>query len=946
MKIHLGSSSVVFYNLLYNNKKTLQFITSREVDVINRETALHKDIRILGNLLGKVITTQCGVEVFQMVEDIRQAAKKFRTEGTLESRAEFSRKIEAIPDEYRSYIIRAFSLYFELVNLAEQNHRLRRRREYERNPESNPQRGSLKSVVQQMHSMGITASSMESLLSELGVELVLTAHPTEAMRRTTLDKHRAIAFLLEDLDNPFLSPAEYENFEKRLLAEIISLWQTRPVRKERITVLDEVRNGLYFLDEILFDVLPMIHLELEEELHEVYPERDWEVPTFIRFGSWMGGDRDGNPSVTSEVTRQTLNLHFDLAIRKYEERVQGLSDLSQSYQLCQASDELIESLGLAEIPDEPYRAKVHQILNKLSATKDWFHGRPVAGDYYQNPSQFLADIRLIERSLISHQAQEIAEVKVRPLLRQIELFGFHMATLDIRQHSEVHENAIHELFQMAHLGPYKELSEEHKIARLTQMLLDPRPLANPYITLDAATAETLNVFHVIREGQNRFGEACIQSYLISMAQGVSDMLEVLLLAKEAGLFSWTPDGQVHSHLNVVPLFETIEDLRHAPQVIDELFSNPVYQKQLAVRGGMQEIMLGYSDSNKDGGYLTANWELYKGQKAMYDTARKHNIRLKFFHGRGGALGRGGGRVEHSILSQPPEALHGKVKITEQGEVISQRYGLPGIAARSLESAVSAVLFGSMNVQTERMRETEQKWSNILESLSQASLQAYQGLVYGNPDFLTYFQQATPIALIGDMNIGSRPSKRKSSQRIQDLRAIPWVFSWTQNRHLLPAWYGFGTALERYLQEHEGDLGEFKRMYRKWPFFRTLVDNLQMALSKADMLIAEQYSALVSNEQLAKELFQQIQEEFERTQRLVLRITGQEEILANSPVIRESIRLRNPNVDPLSFLQVLLLQKLRASAETVDSPESQEQEDYLADTLLTINGIASGLRNTG
>lgn len=930
---------------------------------MNREAELHRDIRILGNLLGKVITSQCGEEVFQAVENIRQAAKTLRADGSLESRTRFRGIIEEVPDQYRTFVIRAFSLYFELINIAEQNHRLRRKRDYEQNAELNPQRGSIKGVLTQMRSRGLTPTAMESLLSDLGIELVLTAHPTEAMRRTTLDKHRTIAFILENLDEPRLSPAEQRGLEKRLLAEIVSLWQTRPVRRERITVLDEVRNGLYFLDEILFDVLPMIHLELEEQLREVYPERDWQVPSFIRFGSWMGGDRDGNPSVTSDVTRETLTLHFDLAIRKYEERVRGLSDLSQSYQLCGASRELIDSLGTSEVPDEPYREKVAQVLDKLSATKQWFHGTATMGAYYRNPGEFLADIRLLEGSLVSHQAEEIAEVKVRPLVRQIELFGFHMATLDIRQHSEVHENAVHALFQMAHLGPYKELSEEHKIARLTQMLLDPRPLANPYVQLDSRTAETLNVFHVVREGQDRFGEACIQSYLISMAQGVSDMLEVLLLAKEAGLFAWSADGTVVSRLNVVPLFETIEDLRHAPQVIDELFANPVYQKQLEVRGGLQEIMLGYSDSNKDGGYLTANWELYKGQKAMYETAHKHGIRLKFFHGRGGALGRGGGRVEHSILAQPPEALHGKVKITEQGEVISQRYGLPGIAERSLESAVSAVLFASLNVQTARMRETEQRWSGVMETLSQTSFEVYQKLVYANPDFLTYFQQATPIAEIGDLNIGSRPSKRKSSQRIQDLRAIPWVFSWTQNRHLLPAWYGFGTAFERYLGAHGEALEECRRMYRQWPFFQVLVDNLQMALAKADMLIAEQYSALVSNRDVASRVFREIQEEYARTTETVLKITGQTKILSNSPVIRESIRLRNPNVDPLSYLQVLLLKKLRSFVPENDSEpdlrategvptkpaeqdEKADQEGYLADALLTINGIASGLRNTG
>lgn len=910
---------------------------------MTHESVLHRDIRILGNLLGTVISSQCGEDVLLLVEEIRQAAKTFRADGTTESQTDFSARIQKIPEDLRSYVIRAFSLYFELVNIAEQNHRLRRKREYERTPESTPQRGSLKSALFQMRDLGVTSDDMNGLLSELGVELVLTAHPTEAMRRTTLDKHRTIAFALEKLDDPLLSQAEYRSIEKQLLAEIVSLWQTRPVRRERLTVLDEVRNGLYFLDEILFDVLPMIHLELEEQLHTAYPDREWEVPTFLRFSSWMGGDRDGNPSVTADITRQTLILHFDLAIRKYEEQVQSLMGLSQSSKLIGASRELTDSLGVDEISDEPYRDKVKQVLFRLAGTKNWFHGEQASGTYYRDPKEFLADIRMIERSLLAHQGGVIAEVKVRPLLRQIELFGFHMATLDIRQHSETHENAVHELFQLAHLGAYRELPEEKKMARLTQMLLDPRPLASRFIPLDPVTKETLDVFHVIREGQNQFGEDCIQNYLISMSQGVSDLLEVLILAKEAGLFRWTTHGDVHSRLNVVPLFETIQDLRLAPAIIDELFSNPVYQKQLSARKGMQEIMLGYSDSNKDGGYLTANWELYKGQKAMYEVARKHGIRLKFFHGRGGALGRGGGRVERSILAQPPEALHGKVKITEQGEVISQRYGHPGIAVRSLESAVSAALLGSMNVQTQHMQRTEQHWSELMDDLSQSSFETYQALVYGDTGFLEYFQQATPIAEVGELNIGSRPSKRKSSPRIQDLRAIPWVFSWTQNRHLLPAWYGFGSAVEAYLRRHpeaEAEL-HLHRMYRQWPFFQVLVENLQMALAKADMLIAEQYAALVTEEELAERVFEQIRTEYDRTKRAVLAITENTEVLEKSPVIRESIRLRNPNVDPLSYMQVLLLQKLRSS-----EGQNKDHEEDLADVLLTINGIASGLRNTG
>lgn len=578
---------------------------------------------------------------------------------------------------------------------------------------------------------------------------------------------------------------------------------------------------------------------------------------------------------------------------------------------------------------------------RLEGTKDRFHGEKTPGTFYAGPKEFLADIELIEQSLIEHSAQEIAEVKVRPLIRQIELFGFHMATLDIRQHSEVHEDAIEELTTLAKIGSYKNLKEEEKIRLLTGLLADPRPLAGPFAKISDSTRETLNVFHTIRKGHTLFGEDCIQNYLISMAQGVSDLLEVLLLSKEAGLFAWEPDGGVTSSLNIVPLFETIEDLRSAPDIVDELFANPVYRRHLQERSDLQEIMLGYSDSNKDGGYLTANWELYKSQKAIFEVASRYGIRLKFFHGRGGALGRGGGPVERSILAQPPEALHGKVKITEQGEVISQRYSHPEIAKRSLESAVSAVLVGSMNVQTQHMQETERQWSDTLERLSQDSFETYQAFIYKNPDFLPYFHQSTPIDELAEMNIGSRPAKRKNSPQIQDLRAIPWVFSWTQNRHLLPAWFGFGQAIENYINANPESAVEFHRMYRYWPFFKAIIDNLQMALAKADMLIAAEYANLVADRDLADRIFSRVMDEYERTRKMVLLITQEQEILANSPVIRESIRLRNPYVDPLSYFQVLLLQELRRKKE-----RDEDFQDDLNDVLLTINGIASGLRNTG
>lgn len=909
---------------------------------MKQESGLRRDIRILGYLLGDVIKSQCGMDVFQSEERVRIAAKDLRSDESPARRDEFWNALLSVPEDHRTHVIHAFSIYFQLVNIAELNHRLRRRREYELSSGTGSQRGSLQRAFTDLKEAGVTADRLDGLLHQLGVELVLTAHPTEAMRRTVLDKHHQIVQVLEQFDNPLLTSRELHQLEMRLRAEIVGLWQTRLIRQERISPLDEVRNGLYFLDEILFDALPAVHLEMEQRLRESFPEKAWHVPSFLRFGSWMGGDRDGNPNVTAEITLETLKLHCDLALRKYDERVQVLGrNLSQSYAMVGASAELLDALGSERTADEPYRVRVNQIRQRLDATKQRFLGQTDVVDYYQGPDEFLADITMIERSLRDHRGNDIADVLVMPLLRQIELFGFHMATLDIRQHSEVHEQALTELFRAGRLGDYAALSEQDKLVSLSERLADPRPIASPYLPLSAQTTEAMQVFQTIRLGQDWFGARCIQNYLISMTQGTSDLLEVLLLAKEAGLYQILPDGGVSSRMNVVPLFETIEDLRDAPAMVHALFANPSYRQHLEARGNLQEIMLGYSDSNKDGGYLTANWELYRCQKAIYAVANEFGIRLKFFHGRGGALGRGGGPLERSILAQPPEALQGKVKITEQGEVISQRYSHPGIAERSLESAVSAVLMASFGVQTDSMRRQEERWCAVMESISQTSLERYQAFVYGTEDFLHYFQQATPIAEIGLLNIGSRPAKRKNSPRIQELRAIPWVFSWTQNRHLLPAWFGAGTAFAAFVEASATGRAELHKMYRQWPFFQALIDNLQMAVAKTDMLIAAEYTRLVADQESAQRIFTEIREEYERTKAMVLAITGEAEILANSPVIQESIRLRNPYVDPLSFFQVLLLGELRKR-----NPADQPYDDYLNEVLHTINGISAGLRNTG
>jgi len=927
------------------------------------EEPLRRDIRILGDLLGKVLVSQYGQELLDEVERVRTSAKLFRNSDLTILQEEFADVVRRVPNHLRTHVIRAFSLYFELVNIAEQTHRIRRKRAYEVNTEeglgnvTSDKRNTLQSVLHALKHQQTSAEDIEQSIQKMGIELILTAHPTEALRRTVLDKHRTIARLVERFDDSLLTRREFIVLETQLEAEIVCLWQTSPVRPERIHVADEVRNGLYFVDDVLFDVIPEIYFALEHDLSELYPLHNWNLPNFLRFGSWMGGDRDGNPSVTAEVTRATMQMHASLVLDKYMKKLVALGqDLSQSVRQVGISKEMVSSLGSTKIEDEPYRQKINQMSDKLAAT--WRHMNEPANQRladvsmsYSKPQEFVAELRLIADSLQANQAGVVANAKVNTIIRQVELFGFHALTLDIRQHSGVHEHAIAELFAYADVEVnYLHLDDASRVSLLCRVLEDNRPLCRPDAPLSALTKETLDVFRAILDCQQTYGESSIQNYLISMSESVSDILEVLTLAKEAGLFGQQTREECFSKLNIAPLFETIEDLQKAPVILDALLSLSVYRKQVQARGDLQEIMLGYSDSNKDGGYLTANWALYKCQQEIFQVAQKYQVSIKFFHGRGGALGRGGGPLERSILAQPDETLLCPLKITEQGEVISQRYSHPALAIRSLEGAISAVLRGALVKRETHSKEEESGWAKRLDDLSNKSFATYQAFVYHNPDFLSYFKQATPIAEIGQLNIGSRPAKRSQSAEIADLRAIPWVFSWTQSRHLLPAWFGMGQAVSECLEMNPEALSELQDMYNRWPFFRALMDNLDMALAKTDMRVAKAYAGLVTDTDLRNRMFRRIEEEYERTRQMALLITGQTEVLENSPVIRDSIRLRNPYVDPLSYLQIQLLHQLREAnfsepAES-DDEETQIRQVLLQQVLMTINGIASGLRNTG
>lgn len=918
----------------------------------NSNNLLRRDVRFLGNILGEVLVHQGGNELLDIVEKIRETSKSLRSVFLPELFADFKRIISTLEPDIRHQVIRAFAIYFQLVNIAEQNHRIRRKRDYERSAGESVQPGSIESAVQDLKERNITFEEVQEILESLSLELVMTAHPTEAMRRAILDIHKRIADDVMQLDNPTLTFREREQLREKLLNEVITLWQTDELRDRKPTVLDEVRNGMYYFHETLFHILPEVYQELERCLSKYYPGHHWHVPTYLRFGSWIGGDRDGNPSVTADVTWRTLEMQRKLAIREYQRILREfMKYLSFSSSIVSVSDELLQSiekdrehvtLKKMEIwhnEKEPYRVKLVYMLAKMSHILD---ENMTGNERYQSPEEFIEDLNIIDRSLRFHFADYVADTYIQKLIRQAELFGFHTATLDIRQHSQEHENAMAEILRKMNVTQdYAQLSEDEKIELLNNLLNDPRPLTTPYQEYSDSTEECLEVYRTVFRAQQEFGVKCISSYLISMSEGASDVLEVMVFAKEVGLFRKDNDGSVIATLQAAPLFETIEDLHAAPNIMRKLFSLPIYREAVSAMNELQEIMLGYSDSNKDGGAITANWELQVALKDITAAANEYGIKVKYFHGRGGSLGRGGMPLNRSILAQPASTIAGGIKITEQGEVISSRYSLKGIAYRSLDQATSALITASLNARYPEKESTEKEWEEISSSISAASQKKYQDLIFRDPDFLSFFKESTPLPEVGELNIGSRPSKRKNSDRFEDLRAIPWVFAWTQSRYLLPAWYAAGTGLQSFCQGKEENMKVLQKMYTSYPFFTSLIDTLQMALAKADLIIAKEYSLMTKDDQARERIFGLIQDEFNLTKELVLKITGQQDILDNQPVLQESIRLRNPYVDPLSYLQVQLLNELRELRE-----QEQDDPDLLREVLLTINGIAAGLRNTG
>jgi phosphoenolpyruvate carboxylase len=894
------------------------------------------------------VREQQGELAFELVERVRQSSVAFRRDDDAEARGELERTLDGLTREQTMMIVRAFSYFSHLANLAEDVHsgRSRRQSEIADEPASD---GSLVRALDRLAAAGLDRSAIAGFFRDALVVPVLTAHPTEVQRKSVRDLETKLERLLRTRDRGRLTPAERTSNDESIRRAVLALWQTRMLRLEKLGVLDEVANGISFFVSTFLPEVPRLYAGLQDELQRRAPpgEPAPELPAFLRIGSWIGGDRDGNPFVTAEVLARTLRLQSSCVFEFYLEQLHTLgAELSMTTLVTQASPELNELAARSPDTsvhrrDEPYRRALTGMYARIVATTRALDQheplRHAIGEAppYASAAEFAADLDTIHRSLESNNSGLIARGRLRRLRCAVSVFGFHLAAVDLRQNSDVHARVIAELFSAARPEvDYAALDEAARVRVLIEELATSRLLSSPYVEYSTETHSELEILQTAAQLRERYGAECLQNYVISKCDGVSDVLEVVLLLREVGLYR---ASDAHLHCNVVPLFETIADLRNAARTMDELLSLPLYARMLqGSRGAAQEVMLGYSDSNKDGGYLTSRWELFKAQVALVEAFRRHGVRLRLFHGRGGSVGRGGGPTYEAILAQPGGTVQGQIRITEQGEVIGVKYSNAEVGRHNLEVLAAATLEATLLGAPGRAPRPE--FLAALETLSARAFSAYRALVYETPGFEDYFWESTVIAEIAELNIGSRPASRTQSRSIETLRAIPWVFSWSQCRLMLPGWYGFGSGVEAWLAErNDAGLALLQEMYRGWPFFASVLSNMEMVLSKADLAIASRYAGLVTNEKLRVEIFGRIRAELESTVSALLRIMGTSELLAHNPQLARSIKYRFPYLDPLNHIQVELLRRFRAG----DREERSRRGIHL-----TINGIAAGLRNSG
>ena len=916
---------------------------------IQKDEPLRNDIRLLGRLLGDTIREQEGDATFDIIERVRQTAIRFARDGDPATRAELAAILDPLPRDTTQAVVRAFSYFLQLANIAEDEHHIRRRRAHDL-AGSPPREGSLIHALDTLAETGVTAEVLADFFAHALVAPVLTAHPTEVQRQSLIRNHREIGQLLDQRERIQLTPEEQAENDWALANSILTLWQSRMLRPVRLKVIDEVKNGVSYFKETFFTELPRLYIQATEQLQKRYPSQRWTLPPFFRVGSWIGGDRDGNPFVTASILREALRLQSAAAINHYLGEIHELGgELPLSDLLVKVTPELSALAyksgdNSPQRSDEPYRKALTYIYARLAATlRALDNSEPLRHETseatpYPNAEALRNDLKILRNSLKLNGSALLAGGRLRRLLRAVQIFGFHLAPIDLRQNSDVHARTVGELLaKSGRSADYASLGEAERIALLSAEIATPRPLYSPYVDYSEETRGELDIFFSARELRTKYGAAALPNCIISKTDGVSDLLELALLLKEAGLLlPAIGDTPARLDVNIIPLFETIEDLQKSAETMDGLFGLPVYRSLIAGRGDEHEVMLGYSDSNKDGGFLTSGWELYKAEIALTRVFRAHGVRLRLFHGRGGSVGRGGGPSYHAILAQPAGAVSGQIRLTEQGEVISTKYGNADTGRRNLEVLLAATLEASLTDHENRVEPAEQ-FHGVLDELSARAFNAYRGLVYETPGFTTYFRQSTVVSEIASLNIGSRPASRKASDRIEDLRAIPWVFSWAQCRLMLPGWYGFGSAVDGYLAKHPDGLTTLRRMLKSWPFFQSLLSNMEMVLAKTDLAIASRYAELVADSELRQRIFGRIQAELALTRQHLLAILEQSDILAGNPALKESLKLRAPYMDPLNHLQVELLKRYR----------SGETDERVARGIhISINGIASGLRNSG
>lgn len=933
---------------------------------------ISQDIERLNELLGTVLLEQTGETCLDV------ARRLYHESPTLQSDSLFDQYPELRNPDTVLKVLRAYTVLFRLINLAEQKEIIRVNRFRQTQSKTRARTESIQATIQELHQRGVDADGMRNLLGRLDISPTLTAHPTEARRRAVLDHLETLAVLLVESVEPSELPElnsplnRGEQISEELYRGLTSMWLTDDLSAGPVTVQSEARNAMYYMEHSIMDVVAWLHDDLERALNDAYPGETFDIPPFIRYRTWVGGDRDGNPNVTPEISWSTLVYQKEKIIRYYSLQVSlMMKQFTQSRRLAPPSEKLLQSLNQdrkdirthsskwASAISEPYRLKLMMMRTRLNASLRAlrscrnFHTLGDAVDQgtvaYADSKQFLDDLELIHDSLCAGNASALAKQgSLKQLMVKVKTFGFHLATMDMRQHSKVHEQILNELFSQALMLPdgksYAQMSEDEKVELLTQELNHPRPLLSRESTYSERVQNGLGVFQVMRMARNVLSEESVNTYIISMTHSISDVLEVLVLAKEEGLIRWKNDPTgllIESDLDVVPLFETIDDLNDCDSLLRKLFVNPTYTRQLAARKQFQEVMLGYSDSSKDGGYVAANWNLYDAQSRISALSQETNITIRMFHGRGGTVGRGGGRSYQAITGQPAGSLDGAIRFTEQGEVISFRYSFPPLAHRHLEQIVSAVMIKAAHVGISSAVKPE--WLDCMKFTAEHSRQAYRDLVYNDPDFWAFYVSATPIAQISRLPIASRPVFRSAGTMagMEDLRAIPWVFSWVQNRYMIPGWYGVGIALDSFMKKDERNAAMLQEMYENWTFFHMLIDNAQLELMRAHLPTARWYTERMNEAELGERIHTVIKEEYELTRRCILEIVQADDLLELSPVVRKTIELRNPAVAPLNRLQVALLAICQKAEE-----QGEDDGPWREAVLQSIAGLAAAMQSTG